>query len=225
MDLSIFVRVVRRYWWLMLLPVLVAAALTVPALLRREAPAVSFTSMMRYTAAQQLDAIPNRDGDYQDVWLASELTVNALTSWIRSQSFTQAIITAAAADGVTVDPALLGLAADNERSVGQIFLSYPDAEVLAAVDAAAINVLTTENHLAFPQLGGEPAQVEFLDAPVVVPAPPPLADRFGPLIRIVLALIAGIALALVAYFFDPVLRAREDVEALGLPVIGSIPKR
>ncbi len=226
MELASVLRILLRYWWLVLIPVLITGALALPALLNRDA-AVSggFTTMMRYSAAQELDAIPNRDGDFQDVWLASELTVNALTDWIRSGSFARAVAEEAAERGVTLDPAALRIAADNQRSVGQIFLSWHDAPQLAVIAESSVEVLRTRNAAAFPQLGGEPAQVTLLDDPVVVPAPPPLTDRFAPLIRVGLGLIAGIALALLAHYLDPMVRRREDVESVGLPIIGSIPRR
>ncbi len=180
--------------------------------------------MIRYTAAQQLDAIPNRDGDYQDVWLASELTVNAFTDWIQSGRFKAQVVAEATARGVDVNPAALGLAADNERSIGQLFMSYPDADALAVLTVAATDILRDESGQTFPQLGGAPAQLTVLDEPLVVAAPPPLADRFGPLVRIALGFVAGVALALLAHYLDPLLRRRDDLEAIGLPVVGSIPR-
>lgn len=225
MELMRIFRILLRYWWLVLIPVVITAALTLPALLN-DSPATSggFSTMMQYSAMQQLEAIPNRDGDYQDVWLASELTVNALTDWITSGSFRQAVTEEAAAQGVEINPAALGIAADNERSVGQIFLSYPTEPELTVIAQAAITVLQERNVDAFPQLGGEPALITLLDTPVITPAPPPLTNRFGPFIRIGIGLLAGIGLAFLAYYLDPVLRRREDVESVGLPVITSIPK-
>ena len=59
----------------------------------------------------------------------------------------------------------------------------------------------------------------------VTPAPPPLTDRFGAVIRIGLGALAGIGLAFLAHYLDPFLRRREEVEALGLPVVGAIPRK
>jgi hypothetical protein len=59
---------------------------------------------------------------------------------------------------------------------------------------------------------------------LIVPAPPPLTNRFAPLIRIALGLIIGLGLAFLAHYLDPSLRVREDLEALGLPVIGVLPR-
>jgi capsular polysaccharide biosynthesis protein len=109
--------------------------------------------------------------------------------------------------------------------VGQLFVSWHDADELAVIVDAAIEVLTTRSQDYFPQLNGLPAQVRILDDPRITPVPPPLVDRFAPYIRLGLALLVGIGLAFLADYLDPTLRNREEVEALGLLVIASIPRR
>jgi capsular polysaccharide biosynthesis protein len=87
-----------------------------------------------------------------------------------------------------------------------------------------VTVLSARSGDYFAQLGGEPAVVTILGRTPITPAPPPLADRFGAFIRVGLGLVAGIGLALLAHYLDPFLRRREDVEALGVPVVGAIPR-
>lgn len=222
MELRLIARILLRYWWLVLIPTVIAAAFTAPALLSGRASAGGFATSIRYSAAQQPDAQPPRDGDYQDIWLASELTVNALTAWVQTESFRREI--AQVLDGQSIDLAVLGIRADNERSVGVIDLSHPDSAALQAIAQAAIEVLQSRNGAYFPQVGSAPAAVTFLDEPVIVAAPPPLTNRFEPLIRVGLGLIAGLGLAFLAHYLDPTLRQRDEVESLGLPVIGTLPR-
>lgn len=226
MELTLIARILLRRWWLILLPVVVTAVFTVPAVLR-PAPtgATSFTTTLRYTAAQVLEAIPGRDGDFQDVWLASELTVNAFTEWVRSTRFAEEVAAAAAEQGLTIDPGALVIRSDNERSIGQVFINWPNEAELTVLIEATMTVLQTRNQDYFPQLGSVPAQVEILDEPRITPAPPPLPDRFRPLIQLALALIAGAALAFLADYLDPSLHDRRDVDAAGLKVIAAIPQR
>ena len=224
MELILVVRVLLRRWYLLLIPVVIAAAFTLPDFLNRgQAASGGFSTTVRYTAAQQLD-VPGRDGDYQDIWLASELTVNALTEWVRTSRFIEEVSTVAAANGVDFDPATLGVSSDNQRSIGVLYLNWPDPEQLEIITNAAIDVLQTRTQDYFPQLQGEPARVTLLDKPVVTPASPALTNRFAPFIRIGLGLLAGLALAFLVEYLDDTLRRREDVEALGLPVIASIPR-
>lgn len=227
MELMLIFRVLARRWWLIAIPVVITAAFTVPELLTRS-PATSggYTVTLRYSAAHAADAVlPPRDGDYQDLWLASELTVNALTDWVRSGSFAREVAIRCADLGLTIDPAGLSVAADNERSLGQLILGWNDAAQLGVIARAAIDVLQTRSQDYFPQLGGQAAQVMMLDTPQVVAAPPALVNRFAPLLRVGLGLALGLALAFLAEYLDTRLYRRADVEALNLGVIGIIPRR
>ena len=217
-------RVLLRRWWLILIPLVITIGVTLPDLLNRTGGAISYTTMLRYSAAQQVEALPPRDGDLQDIWLASEYTVNAMTAWVQTDSFKQEVAIKAAEQGVALNQPLLGVAADNQRSVGQLFLSYPNETDLAVIVQAAIDVLTTRNQFYFPQMGSAAARVTILDTPVISAAPPSLTNRYEPFIRIGLGLLAGVGLALLAHYLDPTLRRREDVEALGLPVIATLPR-
>ncbi len=218
MELLQILRILWRWWWLVLIPVVIAAALALPSL--RSAPG-GFSEHITYSAMQVLSAIPRAEGDYQDIWLSSELTVNAFTDWVKGAAFRDEIAK------IVPDANLgaLGIAADNAHSVGTIDLSYPDANGLQAIGNAVVTVLSTRSQAYFAQLGGQPAQVTILGQSPVTAAPPPLADRFGALIRVGLGLLAGIGLAFLAHYLDPMLRRREDVESLGIPVIGAIPRK
>ena len=70
-ELTWMLRIVRRRLWLLLLPLFISAAFALPDLLGSENAATTFTTQIRYSAAQQMN-LPQRDGDYQDVWLASD---------------------------------------------------------------------------------------------------------------------------------------------------------
>ncbi len=225
MELVQIFRVLMRRWWLIPIPVLVAAVIILPDFFSDSPESGGFNTMLRYTASQVLEAIPEREGDFQDVWLASELTVNAFTDWVRTGRFKDEVARLASENGVTVNTAAFGVAADNARSVGQIFLSYPIEADFESIVAASIDVLQTRNQEYFPQLGDEPANVVILDEPIITIAPPPLADRFGAIIRLGVALLAGIGLAFLAEYLDPTLRTRADLDALGIPVITSIPRQ
>jgi capsular polysaccharide biosynthesis protein len=51
-----------------------------------------------------------------------------------------------------------------------------------------------------------------------------LTNRFAPLIRVGLGLLAGLGLAFLAHYLDPTLRRRDEVETLGLSVLASLPR-
>jgi capsular polysaccharide biosynthesis protein len=222
----LILRVLLRRWWLIIIPVAIASALIVPDFLD-DGPAVNggFNTVIRYTAAQEADAVPERDGDLQDLWLASELTVNAFTEWVRTSRFKDEVALITATNGLEINPLALRIGADNQRSIGQVFINWHDETELRIIADAVIVVMQTRNQAYFPQLGGQPAIVEILDDPQIAPAPPPLTDRFGGILKLAIALIAGIGLAFLVEYLDPTLRTQEDLETLGLKVIVSIPKK
>jgi capsular polysaccharide biosynthesis protein len=230
MELIQVMRVLLRRWYLVVIPVVIVAAVSVPQLLRQETTgSVGYTTTVRYTASQSLEAIPDRDGDFQDVWLASELAVNALTEWLRTTGFADEVNALLAEQGVTGNAGetvdLRGrIATDNERSIGTIQISWVDAETLPQIVDAVLEVMQTRSAETFPQLGGAEANIRLLDDPVIAAAPPGITDRLRPLLQIGLALLAGIALAFLADYLDPVVRRRDQVESLRLPVMAVIPR-
>lgn len=219
MELITMWRMLMRRWWLILIPVVIVAVLVLPDMLRtgiRDEGGFSVT--LRYTANQNLDAFPNRLGDYQDVWLASELLVNALTDWVRTSRFADEV-------NIAIENApVWSLAADNERSVGVITISSPDSAGLEAVTQAVMTIMTTRTQDYFPQLGDTPAEIVFLDKPTITSAPPPLTDRFGGFLRLGLALLAGLGLALLVEYLSPVIHHADELEHMGVRVIGRVPR-
>ena len=222
MEYKEIIRVLIRRWWLIVLPVVLSAVMSLPDLLRDGASVNGgFTTQIRYSASQQLN-LPDRDGDYTDIWRASEYTVHAMTDWARSSSF-RAEISSILGDG---QAALDGLriAADNVRSVGVIYMSHLNGETLGAIADAALLVLTNRSQSYFPQLEGEAAQVTILDQPAIVASPPALPSRFAPVLRLGMALLIGLALAVFAEFVDPTVYHQDDLRRLGMPLLASIPK-
>lgn len=222
MELTTLLRALFRRWWLVAAPVALSAILVMINLLGESSDRVAgFNTQLRYSAAQEL-ILPQRDGDYQDIWVASEFTVNAFTDWVHSGSFRHEIVEELADPSINV--AALGIAADNARSVGVIYLAHDNAESLQKIANAIMAVLSNRNQTYFPQLGGQPAQVTILDQPVVTPAPPPLTNRLAPFLRIGIGLFIGLVLACLAEYFDLRVHHRDDLQKLGLQVLGAIPR-
>ncbi len=222
MDYVSLIRIVLRRWWLIALPALLSAVIAIPEVISSSArPPVTYSTQIRYSAAQALN-LPARLSDYTDVWQASERTVDALTDWLRSSSFRAEVHAQLGDDGHSLDS--LQIAADNARAVGVIYLYHRDAEALRAIVEAAIIVLAERNQVYFPQLGGESAQITILDIPAIGSVPPPLMSRLTPFIRMGIALILGLALALFAEYIDPTVYHQNDLRRLGMPIIGSIPR-
>lgn len=225
MELQWFFRALIRHWYLVLAPIVIVGGYVAYEILTTpQAAPGGFTTVIRFSIAPSTEALPDRDGDFQDVWLSSELAVLNINEWIRSTSFKREVAERAAQRGVEFEPEALPTAADEVRSVGQLFLSWGDADELVIIAESALQVLQEESHLYFGQFGDEPAQVTVLDEIRVVPQPAPIFDIVEPLIRVAIAVAVGVGFAALAEYLDPTLRTKNEIERYGIEVLVSIPR-
>jgi capsular polysaccharide biosynthesis protein len=191
-------------------------------------PAPLYNVGVRFIAGQRPTiGATTSDEERNNTWTASEYLVNSLTDWARTGHYAAAVSRELAAEGITVEPAAIvaGVAADSSRSTMTVSLNYHDPVALEAMMRAAMRVLTERNAEALPQLGGEPAVVVALDEPIVNRVPAALRAQLDLPLRLGLALVAGLALALVVEYLDPTVRDRAELETMGLVILGEIPKR
>lgn len=226
MELRALWKIVRRRWWLILLPSLAAFAYAAYGYMKAP-PGGGFTTSIRFTAAEppDSDAISYEDAELAP-WLSSEYIVNALTDWARTNTYAQEVSDQLSTQGIEIPaPAIQGaIAADNVRAVMTLYLSWHDPDQLAALAEAATTVLVERSADYFPQFGDGGVDVVPLDTPGIAPVPPPVSARFDPLIRLGLGVAAGVALAFLVDYLDPTLRDRMEVERMGLPVLAEIPR-
>ncbi len=108
-----------------------------------------------------------------------------------------------------------------------VSFSSGDPSQVPAIFDAVTTVLQRDNAAVFPQLGGLAAVVQPLD-PVnpagVVAMVPSLRARLDFPLKLALGLVLGVGLALLAHYLDPFVHDRRDLDRLGLPVAGEIPR-
>jgi len=224
MDLSQYWKILRRRWVIALIPTIVV--LIVGVATWRPAP-VAYNAGVRFIVSQPPGAAA-ADADEQRYynWLTSEYIVNGLTDWVRGGKFAEAVSKYLATQGYDVPAGAIqgGLAADNTRSMMTLSLTAGDPEQLAWMLDGVIVVLTRDNAAALPQLGGESAVLTQLDEPVINPIAAGIRNQLDLPLRVALAIMAGLGLALLAHYLDPTVRERAEIEKVGLPVIGEIPR-
>jgi capsular polysaccharide biosynthesis protein len=224
MELRQYVTIARRWWYLLLLPPLIVAAY---GLATYQPPATVYSAGVRYAVGQPagLANTAGYDPNYYR-WLTSEYIATALKDWVTTSDFADAVSAQLAATGVEVPAATLrgALGADNARSILVVYLTWGSAEQVPAV-FAAITAALQDNASAFPQLGGLAAEAVPLDAAQPGAVGASLRSRLDLPLKVAVALAAGVALALLAHYFDPFVRDRRDLEQLGLPVLGDVPRR
>jgi capsular polysaccharide biosynthesis protein len=227
MELRALWEIAKRRWWLIAIPAIAALVYAGYSYLKTPSGG-GFTTSIRFTAAQSPDRC--RLG-YEDCryypWLTSEYIVSALSDWVKTSSFAEAVSDEISKTGETIPAGAIqgSLNVQYEHSVMTLGISWPDATQIETIAQAATTVLQERSDQYFPQLGQGGLAVVALDRPAVAPVPPPLSARLNPLIRFGLGLAAGVALAFLVEYLDPALHKRADIEALGLKVLAEIPSR
>ena len=224
MELLDYLVIARRWWWLIVLPALVAGLYGAATY---HPPPPTYSAALRYTAGQpaSLASSPGYDPNYYR-WLTSEYIVTALKTWVQSGNFAAAVSAELAAKGQTIPVGALrgALGSDSTRSILVVSFASGDGSQVPAIFDAITTVLQRDNATVFPQLGGLAAVVQPLDSPEVVVVAPSLRARLDWPLKLAVGLVLGLGLALLAHYLDPYVRDRRDLDQLGLPVAGEIPR-
>lgn len=228
MILLDYARVLLRRWWLVLLPVIVAAGVTVWSY---QPPVTTYQVKMRFAVGlppEQVQGVYNYDRHYD--WLASEYFTRGIQDVLQTSAFAENVLTRLMASGAvapnTVAPGQIqgALRSDYRASIIDIFVTWPDADTARQIGQAVTDELRENDKAYWPQLTNAPAPVARpLDAPVAIPIAIDLRGRFDVPVRLGLGLGVGILLAFLAHYFDRTVRSKRELEHMGVPVIGEIP--
>jgi len=227
MELRDYVRVIWRYLWLILLLV---AAVGVGSWILRAQPAPVYAATVRFTIGVNAPPAEKVSG-YDPIltsYQASEYIRDDFVEIIQSDAFADdvnAVLARLGVTGVTVRRGNIGAAVEKQRRLMSMTVTWHDAAQAQQIAEAAVKNLSENNAKYFAQLGATGATVAVIDKPVAQRVGASLREQMDLPIRLALALLAGIALAFILDYLDTTVRDARDVEALGLRVIGEIPKK
>jgi capsular polysaccharide biosynthesis protein len=218
MELKEYWRIVWRRWWLV---VGLVGLVLVISLLTYQPPATTYVASMRFAVgiegAGPVDT-PSGEGR-SDAWLASEYLADDLSEVVKGGNF------AARIGERTGFPVPAGvLSASREHRIMTVTAGWPDPTQAQAIAEAVAVELETAPYDYFPQLRQTTAEVILIDGPAIGTVGPSLTQRLDLPLRLTVALVAGVALALLWHYLDNTVRERREVEALGLQVLGEIPR-
>jgi capsular polysaccharide biosynthesis protein len=224
MELRTYWKILIRRWWLAAVPAVVVALYVVATY---TPPGPVYQVVMRFAAGTKPVGL-SEDYDRYYLWVTSEYIANGLANIAETGTFAQGVASRLAEAGYPISSGAIqpAIVTDNARSILVIYLTWPDETQVMAVAEAIIAELTGNAATYFPQLEGIEPAVRPLDMPAPVPLPPGLRTQLmGPAVKIGLALVVGVALALLWHYLDPTIHETAELENMGLVVLAEIPRR
>jgi len=228
MELCQYGHIVWKRVWIIV--VLLAVVLIGSLALRAESPPL-YQATMRFLVGVAPEA---RTGDYYTydryyTWLSSEYLTDDLSEVVKYSAFADDVSAYLAQRGepITASPGAIqgSTVAEKQHRILTLRITWGNADELAAIANAAAEVLPQNGPVYFAPVGVDRARFTLIDRPVLVPVGQSLRERLDLPIRLFLALLAGVALAFLLDYLDDTVRDGADLEAMGITVLGEIPRR
>jgi capsular polysaccharide biosynthesis protein len=226
MELREYARIIWRYLWLI---AALGIVVGVGSWLFRPRPAPVYQATVRFTIG--VDAPPAREVTGYDpiltAYQASEYIRDDFVELIPSDSFADDVnaeLARVGDAGIKVGKDNLAAAVEKQHRLMSMTVTWNDSAQAQQIVNAAVKNLGDNNAKYFAQLGSAGATVAVVDKPTVSEVGASLRERLDIPIRVLIAVLAGIALAFVLDYLDNSVRDGRDAEALGLRVIAEIPQ-
>jgi capsular polysaccharide biosynthesis protein len=228
MELRAYWRIIRRYWWLPVGLALLVAVLTLVKQKPWQPRPIAYNATMRFNVGVTPERIPGvYTYDRYYTMLTSEYLVDDLGEIVRSQVFAQEVSKRLADRGIAVPAGAIGASTQPGKlhRILTVNVGWPDQAQLQAIAEAIVATLTQSSADFFGQFSAQEADIRLIDPPAIGAVGRPAREQLDLLLRILLALAAGVALAFLLDYLDDSVRDRMDLERLGLEVLGEVPRR
>jgi capsular polysaccharide biosynthesis protein len=225
MELRAFWRVLRRRWWLPVILALLVGGLSLAFQRPWQPRPVDYQATLRFNVGISPERVPGvYTFDRYYTMLTSEYLVDDLGEIVRSQLFAQAVSEKLAARGITVPAGAIGASTQPGKlhRIMTLTIHWGDQEQLAAIAGAASEVLTQRSAQFFGQFSADEADIRLIDPPAISAVGRPAREQLDLPLRLLLALSAGVGLAFLLDYLDDTVRDRQELEGMGLPVLGEI---
>jgi capsular polysaccharide biosynthesis protein len=218
MELRQYWRIVWRRWWLV--AALVGIVLVVSLVMYQEPEPVYVASMRFAIGIEGSEPVNAASGEGRsDAWLASEYLADDLSEVLKGGDFASRI-----SEQVGFEVPAGAIFASREHRIMTVTIAWRDRDQAQAIAEAVGAALQDGGAGYFPQLVGVEAQAVLIDGPGIGQVGRSLTDKLELPIRLFVALVAGVALAFLWNYLDDTVRDRREVEALGVSILGEIPR-
>jgi capsular polysaccharide biosynthesis protein len=211
-------RILWRRWWLIAFLLAVVLILT---LVTYRPPVPVYRAAMRFSVGVEGSGpVTAASGEGRsDAWLASEYLADDLSEVLRGGDFAARI-----SEKVGFEVPAGTIFASRSHRILSVSVDWGNPEQLQAIAEAVGAAMQDAGASYFPQLAGVQAQAVLVDGPGISLVGRSLKDKLNLPLRLGIALVAGVALVFLWDYLDDSVRDRAEAEALGLPLLGEIPR-
>lgn len=229
MELKHYWQIIWKRIWI---PALLLVIVGVASLLTNQIPSPTYSTSMRFTVRVEPQTLTDQftyEGYYG--WLASEYLADDLTAIVSSQAFAADVNRHLSELGssLTLSPGVISgvTVAEKQHRIIRLNASWPNAAELGTIAQAMVQAMEQDSGKYLTQTNAPGGAVIALIDPPVPPAanPPSLTQRLNIPVRLLLALVAGLALTFLMDYLDDSVRGRPEVEGMGIPVLAEVPKK
>lgn len=225
MELRQYWAVIRRRWWIPASLVVAVVAITLISQRPWQTRPPTYATSLSFSVGVQ----PQQPGDGEENYytaLASEYLIDDLAEVVRGSEFATAVSQRLAGQGIVVPPGALqgSTQAGKLHRILTVTINGGNPDELAAVADAVVQTVEEQAPQFMPRLFAQNAAAFLVNRGGVTEVGPGLRQRLDFPVRLLLALAVGVALAFLVDYLDDRIRGRDDVEQIGLPIVGEIPK-
>jgi capsular polysaccharide biosynthesis protein len=226
MELRQYWRIVWRRIWI---PALVLGVVLVASLVgRRTAPSQYQASARVLVDVPPLQAEQGMGFDPRlTAPQATEYLVDDFSVFVGGQAVAQEVSQRLADQGIQVPAGVIqsSTASQKIHRVVVVQVTWPDPDQALTILSATIEVLRQEAPAYFGRLGTLQPQVTLFDGPSVSVLPASLSERLDLPVRLLLAVLAGLAVCFVLDYLDDSVRDGAELEGMGIRVLTEVPAR
>ncbi|RME85203.1 MAG: hypothetical protein D6775_03440 [Caldilineae bacterium] len=228
MLLRAYWNILRRRWWLPLGLFLLTLLFSLASSRPWQPRPPSYVLGMSFSVGVRPQALADQytyDGYYTA--LASEYLIDDFSEIVKGSEFAAAVSRRLADQGIQVAPGTIqgSTQTGTLHRILQVTVHGSDPERLPVIADAVIATLTEDADVFMPRLLADQGAVYLIHRGQVAAVGPGLRERLDLPLRLILALIAGIGLAFLLEYLDDRIYTAAQLEEMGLPVLGEIPKK
>ncbi|MCO6449142.1 MAG: hypothetical protein J5I90_00010 [Caldilineales bacterium] len=228
MELRYYWAVIRRRWWILAILLLLTLAFTLISQKPWQPRPPAYALGMSFSVGvrpQENNTEYNYDGYYSA--LASEYLIDDFAAVVKGSEFANAVSARLADQGISVAAGTIqgSTQTGTLHRILQLTVYGSDPDQLQLIADAAAATLEQDADQFMPRLLANQGAVYLINRGGVAEIGPGLRQRLDLPLRLALAFVAGIGLIFLLEYLDDRIRGRADLEALGISVMGEVPRK